>query len=69
MNLVPLSCGILLLVGVVIDLRRRETGWPQRVMFYFGLVLGLVLVGIGVATSPVRKEPVELRLQVAPPPG
>jgi hypothetical protein len=38
-------------------------------MFYFGLVLGIVLVGIGVATSPVRKEPVELRLQVEPPPG
>jgi hypothetical protein len=70
MNLVPLAGGILLLVGVAIDLRtkRRESGWPHRVMFYLVLFLGLALVGIGVATSPVRNEPVELKLIGAPPP-
>ena len=70
MNLVPLAGGILLLVGVAIDLRRkrRETGWPFRVMFYLVLFLGLALVGIGGFTSPVRNEPVELKVNVAPPP-
>ena len=70
MNLVPLTAGILLLVGVAIDLRRkrRETGWPFRVMFCLVLFFGLALVGIGVATSPVRSEPVELKLNSVPPP-
>ena len=69
MNLVPLAGGILLLGSLVADkLLRRDTGWPHRVMFYLVLFLGLALVGIGVVTSPVRNEPVELKLIGAPPP-